>query len=144
MMIKTVRMMRGAGAWQVLDGTVTGGAPQAQVGTALTTILIHLSKINVSFIKDKCICGMLPCLLNGLFLNEVHFSVTACKLLFVFHCSAQKRPIFNIQATSVIGFSQALVDNGNLIYVAHFILKRQFKMLYVVKKTSTIKHLKSI
>lgn len=44
--IRMVRMMRGAGAWPVLDGTMTGGAPQAQVGSALTTLIIHLSLIN--------------------------------------------------------------------------------------------------
>ncbi len=43
--IKVVRMMRGAGALQVLDGTVTDGAPRAQVGTVLITLLIHLSLI---------------------------------------------------------------------------------------------------
>lgn len=37
-MIRTVRMMTGAGVWQVLDEMVTGGAPRAQVGTALTTL----------------------------------------------------------------------------------------------------------
>lgn len=45
-MIRMVRMMRGAGAWQVLDGTVTGGALRAQVGTTPTTLPIHLSLIN--------------------------------------------------------------------------------------------------
>lgn len=39
-MIRTVRMMRGAGAWRVLDGTATGGAPRAQVGTALTVLIV--------------------------------------------------------------------------------------------------------
>lgn len=56
-MIRMVRMMRGAGAWQVLDGTVPYGAPQAQVGTALTTILIHLSLINV-FVVHCPVCCM--------------------------------------------------------------------------------------
>lgn len=46
-MIRMVRMMRGAGARQVLGGTMTGGAPQAQVGTAQSTLPIHLSLINV-------------------------------------------------------------------------------------------------
>lgn len=45
-MIRMVRMMRGAGAWRVLDGTVTGGALRAQVGTTPTTLPIHLSLIN--------------------------------------------------------------------------------------------------
>lgn len=48
--IRMVRMMRGAGAWRGLDGTVTGGAPRAQVGTALTTLPILLpfdTQINV-------------------------------------------------------------------------------------------------
>ena len=44
--IRTVRMMRGAGTWQVLDETMSGGAPQAQVGTATTPSPIHLSLIN--------------------------------------------------------------------------------------------------
>lgn len=37
-MIRTVRMMMGAGVWQVLGGRVTGGAPRAQVGMAMTTL----------------------------------------------------------------------------------------------------------
>lgn len=36
-MIRTVRMMRGAGVWQVLDGMGIGGALQAQVWKARTT-----------------------------------------------------------------------------------------------------------
>ncbi len=49
-MIRMVRMMRGAGAWRVLGGTVTGGAPQAQVGHVLTTLQIPVSLLSV------CLC----------------------------------------------------------------------------------------
>lgn len=41
--IRTVRMMRGAGPWQVLVGTMTAGAPWAQVGPVWATSPIHLS-----------------------------------------------------------------------------------------------------
>lgn len=76
-MIRMVRMMRGAGAWRVLDGTVTGGALQAQVGHVLTTLPIPLSLINVC--------------LYGLFQSKVHLCVTD----LLFHCSTQD--IFTIQ-----------------------------------------------
>lgn len=46
-LLRMVRMMRGAGASRGLDGTVTGGAPRAQVGTALTISLIRLFVVNV-------------------------------------------------------------------------------------------------
>lgn len=58
-LLRMVRMMRGAGAWRGLGGTVTGGAPRAQVGAALTILPLHLS-------FDKC-------LLYGLFQNKIHF-----------------------------------------------------------------------
>lgn len=54
-MIRMVRMMRGVGARQVLGGTMTGGAPQAQVGTAQSTLPIHLSEINV-FVVTATAC----------------------------------------------------------------------------------------
>lgn len=79
-------MMRGAGARRVLDGTVTGGAPRAQVGTALTTLLMHLS-------FDKCIFGDLPDLLYGLFQNKVQ-SETACKLMISNFLAAGKYNFF--------------------------------------------------
>ena len=37
-MIRMVKMMMGAGVWQVLGGRVTGGVPQAQVGMAMTKL----------------------------------------------------------------------------------------------------------
>lgn len=44
--IRTVRMIRGAGTWQVFNGTMTGGAPRAQVGPAETSPPTHLSQRN--------------------------------------------------------------------------------------------------
>lgn len=77
-MIRMVRMMRGVGARQVLGGTMTGGAPQAQVGTAQSMLPIHLSEINVFVVTATA------CLRKKFFVSQPN-----CWLVFGIHDSTQ-------------------------------------------------------